>query len=418
MILAIIVAIGLLFAGWMWYQWKAEGYTQVPWVPDAETVAFSQGKLPAPIEQSNISDYQLPLRTKGRHIVDQTDRRFKLSSVNYYGASDEFFVAGGLDVQHRSVIAQSIRKLGFNSVRLPYADELVYKNPVVDAKKVSANPDLIGLKALDVLEAVTTALTDAGLAVILNNHITSAQWCCGADPCDSGWANDHLGPICRVKQTEEQWIQNWEIVMERFLHNPYVIGADLRNEVRGLWGTMPWRKWAAAAEKCGNRLLKMNKDWLIVVEGTESANDVSGAKKRPVVLDVDNRLVYSAHIYSWSGWGSVGGRFSRRSYASFVNTMRHNWGYLLESDTAPVWVGEFGAPSFPHYGHIKYWNNMFRYLKAVDADFGYWALNPRKPDGIKKEGYSILKDDWMTPVLDYRMKSMTELMRQGYEVEG
>jgi hypothetical protein len=218
--------------------------------------------------------------------------------------------------------------------------------------------------------------------------------------------------MCRVKQTEEEWIQHWESVMERFVHNPLVIGADLRNEVRGLWGTMPWSKWAAAAEKCGNRLLKLRSDWLIVVEGTESANDVSGARERPVQLDVDNRLVYSAHGYKWSGWGSWEGRFAQRSYRSFVKTMRHNWAYLLEGDVAPVWFGELGAPNDPSVGDVHYWRNLLKYLKSIDADFGYWALNPRKPKDNARESYSLTHDDWITPVLDYRMKDLLELMRQ------
>lgn len=392
--------------------WIKEQDLDAKWMPDRDSLLFGRKPLPAPLERTWISSYKLPLRTQGRNIVDAEGHRFKLSSINWYGASDELLVPGGLDVQHRSAIAETIKKLGFNSVRLPYADELVMKNPIIEPRLVLANPDLEGLHAMDVFEAVTTALTDAGIAVIINNHITRATWCCGADPCDAGWSNDHLGPLCRVKQTEEEWIQHWESVMERFVHNPLVIGADLRNEVRGLWGTMPWSKWAAAAEKCGNRLLKMKSDWLIIVEGTESANDVSGARERPVQLDVDNRLVYSAHGYKWSGWGSWQGRFAQRSYKSFVKTMRHNWAYLLEGDVAPVWFGELGAPNDPSVGDARYWRNLLKYLKSIDADFGYWALNPRKPKDNAKESYSLMHDDWITPVLDYRMKDLLELMRQ------
>ncbi|KAL7817808.1 glycoside hydrolase [Trichoderma gracile] len=394
------------------FLWLREQDLNAKWQPDRESLLFNRKPLPAPLERTWISSYKLPLRTAGRNIVDADGHRFKLSSINWYGASDELFVPGGLDVQHRNVIAETIKKMGFNSVRLPYADELVMRNPVIEPGLVLANPDLQGLRALDIFEAVTTALTDAGIAVIINNHITRATWCCGADPCDAGWANDHLGPLCAVKQTEEEWIQHWGEVMGRFVHNPLVIGADLRNEVRGLWGTMPWSKWAAAAEKCGNRLLKMKPDWLIIVEGTESANDVSGALDRPVRLDVENRVVYSAHGYKWSGWGSWQGRFAQRSYKSFVKTMRRNWAYLLEVDIAPVWFGELGAPSNPSVGDVHYWSNLMRYLKSIDADFGYWALNPRKPKDNEKESYSLVQDDWVTPVLDYRMKDLQELIRQ------
>jgi endoglucanase len=404
--LVVLVLVASIFG----YLSRAEAALRLRWKPDPDTLEFIRKPLPPPNETLRIQNYELPLRTRGRYIVDAAGRRFKLASLNWYGASDELFVPGGLDVQHRSVIVDTIKRLGFNSVRLPYADEIVMNNPVVNPLTVSKNPDLIGLRVMDVFEAVVTAMTDAGIAVIINNHITSATWCCGADPCDAGWANDHLGPLCRVKQTEDKWIENWETVMSRFVHNPLVIGADLRNEVRGLWGTMPWSKWAAAAERCGDRLLAMKSDWLIVVEGTESANDVSGAAKRPVRLSVPNRLVYSAHIYAWSGWGETAGRFKQRSYTAFLQTMRHNWVYLLEQEVAPVWVGELGASGHPSIGEMNYWRNMWRLLKEVDADFGYWALNPRKPHDNVTETYSLVQDDWVTPLVDYRMKDMTELM--------
>ncbi|KAI1213861.1 glycoside hydrolase family 5 protein [Annulohypoxylon truncatum] len=400
----------VFLGGYVHYLWKAEGALHEPWVPDVGDRLFSERPLPPFKEESSIATYALPLRTHGRNIVDSTGRRYKLSSVNWYGASDELFIPGGLEVQHRSVIAATIRLLGFNSVRLPYSDEMVIKNPHILPHLLTANPDLMGSRALDVFQAVVEALTDAGIAVIINNHITSATWCCGADPCDAGWANDHLGPLCPIPQTEEDWIQHWETVMERFVDNPRVIGADLRNEVRGVWGTMSWNRWATAAEKCGNRLLKMNKDWLIIVGGTESGNDLTKAQERPVKLDVADRVVYSAHVYAWSGWGSREGRYAKRSYASFIQAMRKNWAYLVENDVAPVWVGEFGAPRNPGTGDANYWRNLLRYLKRIDADFGYWAINPRKPKDNEPESYSLVKDDWITPILDYRMRDMTELI--------
>jgi endoglucanase len=400
----------LLFGSFFHYLWRAEAALNTPWVPDPESRLFSQRPLLPPSLESSIVSYSTPLHTQGRDIVDEEGRRFKLSSVNWYGASDEFFIPGGLDIQHRDVIAQTIRLLGFNSVRLPYSDEMVMTNPSILPHLVAANPDLVGLRAMDILEAVVTSLTDAGLAVIINNHITSATWCCGADPCDAGWANDHLGRLCKVSQSEEDWIQHWETVMLRFVDNPRVIGVDLRNEVRGVWGTMPWDRWATAAEKCGNRLLAMNRDWLVIVGGTESSNDLSGVALRPIQLDVPDRVVYSAHVYSWSGWGSSEGRYSKRSYASFVKSMRKNWAYLIDGNIAPVWVGEFGAPHHPSVGDANYWQNLLRYLKSIDADFGYWAINPRKPKDNVKETYSLVEDDWITPVLDYRMKDMFELM--------
>lgn len=143
---------------------------------------FAQRPLPEPKDKTFVDTYSLPLSTKGRNVVDQEGRRFKLSSVNWYGASDELFIPGGLDVVHRTQIARTIKRLGFNSVRLPYSDEMVITNPLIPTHLLSANPDLEGLRALDIFEASVTALTDEGIAVIINDHITSAQWCCGAVP--------------------------------------------------------------------------------------------------------------------------------------------------------------------------------------------------------------------------------------------
>jgi endoglucanase len=375
-------------------------------------VAHPHGEVKIKFPTYNHKDlFRPPLQARGRYVVDATGKRFKLASVNWYGASDEDFVVGGLDIRHRSEIAATIRKMGFNSVRLPYSDELVLKNPLLNTSLLAANEDLFGKRAMDVYTAVVNALTDEGLAVIPNNHITQATWCCGVNPCDAAWANDYLGPICRVWQSEEQWLANWQIVMRPFVNNTRVIGADLRNEVRGVWGTMGWSSWATAAERAGNMLLEMQPNWLILVEGTSSANDLSRVQERPIRLNVANRTVYEAHVYSWSGWGSLGGMYSKRTYESFAKSMQENWAFLLEKNEAPVWVGEFGAPHDAGKGDYHYWVNLMRYLGEVDADFGYWAINPRKPHGNETETYSLVEDDWKTPIMDYRLNDMVELMK-------
>ncbi|KAL2067500.1 hypothetical protein VTL71DRAFT_1925 [Oculimacula yallundae] len=381
---------------------------------EREPDIFFSAPFPALVDTDTTEPqpFLVPLRTKGRFIVDRNGSRVKLASVNWYGGSDELFVPSGLDVRHRSQIAALIRHLGFNSVRLPYSDEMVMDNPLIPTELLSANEDLVGMRALDVFIAVVESLTEAGVAVIVNNHITQATWCCGANLCDTAWYNDHLGALCRVRQTEEQWIDNWVLMMSSFVDNPLVIGADLRNEPRGLWGTMPWSKWATSAERAGNRLLGLRADWLIFVEGVSSSNDLSGARERPIILDHDHRVVYSAHVYSWSGWGSFEGMYAKRSFESFSKSMVENWAYLLEQDIAPVWVGEFGGPHLPNKGDLHYWNNLMRFLKLVDADFAYWAINPRKPANDEYEAYGLVGDDWKTPVLDYRLRDMIDLGNQ------
>lgn len=355
--------------------------------------------------------FEPPLRTKGRHIIDAQGKRLKLASVNWYGASDQDMVPGGLNVSHRDDIAITIRRMGFNSVRLPYADQMVRDNPFIAARLVSANPDLIGSRALIVFKAVVDSMTNAGLAVVINNHITTARWCCDGNLCDITWSNSLLGPLCPLSQTEDDWIENMETVMYPHVDNPLVIGIDLRNEPRGLFGSMGWNLWATAAERASARLHVLQPNWLMVVEGIASSNFLSLARTRPVKLTIPNRLVYSSHVYGWSGWGSLSPYWSR-NWQSFCKDMHSNWGYLLEEDIAPVWLGEFGAPKNPNKGDAHYWTNLIRYMELLDVDFAYWALNPRKPKNNETESYGLVHDDWKTPQYDYRLYDMSRLMPQ------
>ncbi|KAI4142312.1 MAG: hypothetical protein LQ340_007386, partial [Diploschistes diacapsis] len=377
-----------------------------PQLPTASTSSASSAPSSTPAPADMLPPlFQTPLHTHGRYIHSPSHQHVKLCSINWYGGSDILFVPSGLDVRHRSHIAQTMRSMGFNSVRLPYSDELVLKNPLIPAHLLSANRDLQGLRALEVFAAVVAACTSAGLGVVVNNHITQAGWYDGKNLCDASWKNDHLGPFCRVRQTEEQWISHWVAIMEPLLADPLVIGCDLRNEPRGLWGTTSWAGWRRAATRCADRLHALNPDWLMFVEGLGSANDCSGARRDPVALAIPHRVVYSVHVFAWSGWGDMA-PFSRRPYPGFVLQMRKNWAFLLEDDVAPVWVAEMGVPDTPGKGDTHYWGNLMKWLRACGADWGYWAINPRKPRENELETWGLVRDDWESVVDDYRMEGL------------
>jgi endoglucanase len=197
--------------------------------------------------------------------------------------------------------------------------------------------------------------------------------------------------------------------MRPLAENPLVMGADLRNEPRGLWGTLDWDYWATAAEKAMERLLDINPNWLMIVEGISSANDLSGVRERPVKLSRSERVVYSAHVYKWSGWGQLS-PYSERSYSGFAAAMNGNWAYLLTENIAPVWVGEFGTPGQPSAGDHNYWSHLVQFLATVDASWSYWALNARKPDG-EFESYGLVGDawDWQSVRWDARLKDLRRL---------
>jgi endoglucanase len=337
-----------------------------------------------------------PLHTAGRFIVDSSGARVKLAAVNWYGAEEKDFVVAGLDIAPLASISHHIRTMGFNAVRLPWSNEMYESNPVVNVARLPANPDLKGLRALDVFDAVIDALAAEGLYVILDNHSSNADWCCSNTDGNGFWYN--------AQYPESSWIADWK-GMSRYAGKAAVIGADLRNEPRGpVWGGGdPLRDWRAAAQRGGNAVLESNPNLLIFVEGINYALDVTGARSAPVRLNVPDRLVYSSHDYPWDHNGVS-------SYDALKSALDKNWGYLIDSGI-PMWVGEFGTchtssscwTSGTSADQGFWFVNFTRYMQERDVDFAYWALNGTQATGTGRtlgaeETYGILKKDWTSVV--------------------
>lgn len=77
----------------------------------------------------------------------------------------------GLDRAPLANIVARIKEFGFNCVRLPYALDTLFLDPVVKKERLSLNQELIGLTAMKIFDRVIQELTDAGLMVIINNHV-------------------------------------------------------------------------------------------------------------------------------------------------------------------------------------------------------------------------------------------------------
>jgi endoglucanase len=354
----------------------------------------------------------LPLRTSTRFVVDANGRRFKLAGVSWYGGESAMLTPDGLDVAPLASIAARVRALGFNSVRLPWCNEMVARNPVISPALLSANPELVGKTALEVFDAVVEALVAQGVVVVLDNHRSRGDWCCDTAHGDGLWYTEEY--------PETVWLEHWRLMTERYMSQPAVIGMDLRNEPRGQlapgvpaecvdcdnpsaacvcewsrWGsnTGTDRDWAAAAERAGNEILAINPNLLIMVEGPDWAGWV-GASFRPIVLSVPNRLVYSVHKYSFDYSGDC---------AEWTTDTQNAAGYVLTPGmpyTAPLWLGEFGI------GHDNtgnaWWACLREFMASTDVDWSYWALNGTQGPGYGRtdgavEGYGVLDATWTQP---------------------
>src|SRR5271170_7170199 len=330
-----------------------------------------------------------PLHTSGHDVLDSAGHKVRLTSVNWYGFDQKEYVAGGLDQAPLSTIMQEIVDLGVNSVRLPWANETLEHNPLVPDYAVKANPQFKGKHAMEVMDAVIHALGEAHIMVILDNHMSRADWCCSETDGNGLWYN--------AEYPESKWLADWQTIVRRYKGEPWVMGADLRNELRSgaAWGgTDPKLDWHAAAERGGNAVLAANPRLLIMVESPDYSTNFVGFDKLPVRLKVQQRLVYSPHAYNIDGHP-----FS--SYDELKQVYDVRAGFLLHDEPGvPIWVGEFGTCQTLECGANSDWFVLYiRYMKENRLAWSYWALNGtqstgegRKYDSI--ETYGLLSSDY------------------------
>ena len=338
-------------------------------VPPTPTPTSTSTPLPTP---TPLPFGTGPLHAEGGSLVDAGGRTVRLTGVNWSGMETGGFAPIGLNARNLDAMLDQIAASGFNTVRLPFSNELLDSKVKRFNINFAVNPKLISLSGLELLDHVIEAAGRHGLRIILDRH----------RPVAAGQSD--LWYTAEVP--EERWIRDWVMLAQRYHGNRAVIGADLTNEPHGAatWGDNNLATdWRLAAERAGNAILEANPDWLIIVEGVEHVGpntywwggNLSGALDAPVRLSRPERLVYSPHDY--------GPRESGQSWfqdARFPDNLPdlwlNRWAYLQKQGIAPVLVGEFGGPSVGGDPEGIWQRALVRYLEDGGFSYTYWVWNP------------------------------------------
>lgn len=369
------------------------------------------------------------LKVIGNKLYDENGNEVRLTGVNWFGFETSNYVAHGLWSRDYKSILMQIKDLGFNCIRIPWCNEMLNKTPTSiqinaygnDAYAVQKgiklypqapegftglNLDLEGLTSLEVLDKIIEEAGKLGLKIILDNHSRKAD----------GYMNETLWYTPTF--SEEQWIQDWVFLAQRYKGNPTVIGADLNNEPHGntgqgmkppaSWGyNVPGygdTDWAAAAERCGNAILQVNPDWLIIVEGVEQYQDdcywwggnLMGVATRPINLIKPEKLVYSPHEYGPEVYNQ-----SWFSDPNFPNNMPQIWdthfGFIYNQNIGHLLVGEFGIKDKSNTVAYTWFTEFMKYM-GDKYSWTFWCLNPNSGDTG-----GILQDDWVS-VHEWKME--------------
>lgn len=356
--------------------------------------------------------------TNEAQILDSWNRPVRIQGINWYGFETVRGVAGGLTVQDYRSILDTIKRDGYNTVRLPFSNQMV-EMPTVPRDIAFSNAggpineDLRGLNSLQIMDKVVDYAGEIGLKVILDDHRSEA-----GDSAEAG------GLWYTSRYPESAWVHDWETLAARYKGNSTVVGMDLRNEPHGAdaggacWDCGGERDWHLAAGRAGDAILKVNPKLLIFVEGTDVYNgdstwwggNLEGVRNSPVELAVHDQLVYSPHLYGPKTYRQPWFN-AKTTPASLEAVWKKHWGYISEWGMAPVWLGEFGTSN--DAGDLEgsepgtegqWFGSLVVYLsRNPDVGWAIWALNGEDEDGLLDRNYQF-------PVNGRKQQMMSSIM--------
>ena len=341
--------------------------------------------------------------TVGNQIVSASGTPIRIDAINWFGLETGAFAPGGLDTQSYKVMMNQMLSLGFNTIRLPFSLQALSPNSFPTGINTTLNPDLKGVDALSVMDAIIAYAGQIGMKVILDNHRSSAY----SGPNGNGlWVDDGY--------TTGQWVDDLTSLAQRYAGNSTVTGIDLANEPHGpaVWGGGGVNDWAQAATAAANSIQTVNPNLLMIVQGVQTYNgdstlwggNLEGVATNPITLTVPNHVVYEVHEYPPSV--TYQPAYSDPSYPQNLPALwTQQWGYIYQQNIAPVFVGEFGS-KLQTTTDQQYIATLVSYLDGFQTGSGtvsdipaggqgvswaYWAWNPNSGDTG-----GILENDWQT----------------------
>ena len=346
------------------------------------------------------------LSVSGNKLIDSRGQEVRLTGLNWFGFETSVYTVHGIWTRDTKSVLQQIKDLGFNTIRIPWCNEML--NPEASITIPSYGSDAYTgvspmneeesklTKPIELLDVIVKWCQENDLKIILDNHSRAAD----GYLVEGLWYTDAY--------PEQRWINDWKFMADRYKNYSAVVGMDLNNEPHSAtWGANNVATdWNKAAERCGNAILEINPNVLIIVEGVGEfqgdsywwGGQLKGAAQYPVILSDPSKLMYSAHEY-----GPEVAQQDWFTASDFPDNMpgiwQENFHYLYENETSPIFVGEFGIKDQDAFDGVAYtWFTEWMDFMGGIYSWTFWTLNPNSGDTG-----GILKDDWSS-VNEWKME--------------
>src|SRR5437660_1491120 len=94
------------------------------------------------------------LSARSGRLYDAAGREVRLTGVNWFGLETPNFAPHGLWARNWGEMLDQIAASGFNSLRLPFSNQLFERDSRPNSIDLSKNPDLDGLNGLQLLDRI------------------------------------------------------------------------------------------------------------------------------------------------------------------------------------------------------------------------------------------------------------------------
>lgn len=424
------------------------------------TSAFGGFTTSAAVDDNN-DDW---LHAVGSRLYDKDGNQVWLTGANWFGLNCTENFPHGLWSADADDFLSSVADHGINIIRFPISTELLISwmngepyNPVGLTASTDPyymfNPDFCDengntMDSMGIFDVLMKKCKKYGIKALIDIHSPASHnsghnyelWY--YEPSSKTADDMAVGKYSKEKITYDMWIESITWLAEKYKNDDTIIAYDLKNEPHGKRGydgtTCPtdiakWddsedqNNWAFAATECGNSILDVNPNALILIEGVEqypktekgytydtpdiweAPADVSpwyvgwwggnlrGVKDYPIDFGSKSRnsqIVYSPHDYGPSVYNQTWFDKDFTTQTLLDDYWYDTWAYINDQDIAPLLIGEWG-------GHMdgdknQKWMELLRdYMVDNHINHTFWCLNPNSGDtgGLLDSSFKVWDDE-------------------------
>lgn len=344
------------------------------------------------------------LHTDGNKILDKNGKQVWLTGVNWFGYNTGTNTFDGLWNSQLVPSVKAIADHGFNLIRVPISVQLINQWAAGEYPRANYNnaynPELNDMNSLEIFEYFLKLAEENGLKVMPDIHCAET---------DAMGHNVNLWYTDKVSVNDYYRALEW--LASRYKNNDTIIAIDIKNEPHGkqneqnkaIWNnSTDINNWKYTAETAAKKILAINPNVLIMVEGTEiypksksnsdyksqNADDyyfnwwggnLRGVRDYPINLgSYQNKLVYSPHDYGPTVYQQPWFKNGYNYESLMKDCWNDNWLYIHKENIAPLLIGEWGG--FMREPNLTWMTCMRKLIKNYHLNHTFWCYNANSGD--------------------------------------